>query len=170
MTQAVKTTLTLAVLVALLLLGLSWGWTALTEPLPDQGEAPTCVETAVREGDVVTPDQVTVTVLNAGRRAGLAGRTMAQLLDQGFHRGGSGNAPQGTAVTNAQIWTDDPESPAVQLLAARLDKVRIVQQDVTTWAGVVLVVGDGFPGVGDGPASVEVTRGTTICAPPTSAV
>jgi hypothetical protein len=43
----------------------------------------------------------------------------------------------------------------------------VVQRDVTE-IGVVVVVGDRFAGVRKGPASVQATKGTTICSPPTS--
>jgi hypothetical protein len=164
MTQAVKTTVTLAVLGVLLVVAASWGWSALTEPLPKLAEAPTCVETPIEAGDTVTPEQVTVSVLNAGKRVGLATRTMTSLIGQGFNRGDSGNAPGGTVVGNAQIWTDDPGSPAVALVASRIPRVKVIQRDVDQ-VGVVLVVGDNFRQVGKGVASVAAAKGTTICSP-----
>lgn len=166
MAQAARTLLTLAVLCVGLVAATVWGWTALTAPLPDSGEPPTCVETPVHAGEQLAAGQVTVTVLNAGRRVGMAGRTMTGLIDQGFHRGGSGNAGAGVRVGNAQIWTDDPGSPAVALVASRIPGVRIVQRDVTRYAGVVLVVGDNFDRVRQGPATVPVVEDTTICSPP----
>ncbi|SFC14930.1 LytR cell envelope-related transcriptional attenuator [Nocardioides terrae] len=166
MTQAVKTTVTLAVLAALLGFGASWGWSALTAPLPELADAPTCVETPIEAGDTITPERVTVSVLNAGKRVGLATRTMTALTGQGFNKGDRGNAPSGTDVGNAQIWTDDPGSPAVALVASRIPKVRVVQRDVDQ-VGVVLVVGDKFDTVSGGVASVEAAKGTTICSPPT---
>jgi len=155
-TQAVKTSLTLAVLALLVAVGASWGWSALTAPLPKLAEAPTCVETPIEPGDTITPAQVTVSVLNAGKRVGLATRTMTALTGQGFNKGDRGNAPSGTAVGNAQIWTDDPTSPAVALVASRIPRV-----------GVVLVVGDRFDAVRQGVPSVRAVKGTTICSPPT---
>jgi hypothetical protein len=167
MTQAVKTVLTLTVLVALLASAAAWGWSKLTAPLPSLSSGPSCVETPVEAGDTVTPAQVTVSVLNAGKRAGLASRTMTALMEQGFNKGDSGNAPARTAVGAAQIWTDDPDSPAVALVASRLGRVKVVQRDVDQ-VGVVVVVGDRFRKVGKGPASVKATKRTTICSPPTS--
>ena len=164
MNQAVKTTLTLAVLAALLAFAAVWGWSALTEPLPKLAKAPTCVETPIEAGDTVTPEQVTVSVLNAGKRAGLASRTMTAFMGQGFNRGDSGNAPAGTVVSNAQIWTDDPGSPAVALVASRLEKAKVVQRDVDQVV-VVVVVGDRFRELHAGPASVVAAKGTTICSP-----
>jgi hypothetical protein len=166
MRQGAKTVTTLAALAALLGFAASWGWSALTAPLPNFANAPSCVETPVHAGDTITPEQVTVSVLNAGRRPGLASRTMNTLHDKGFNEGDSGNAPAKTAVSNAQIWTDDPTSPAVALLASWLDKVKVVQRDIDQ-VGVVLVVGDKFRTIKEGKKSVTAAKGTTICSPPT---
>lgn len=165
MTQGVKTALTLAVLAALLGLATVWGWSSLTAPLPRVSDAPACVETAVSAGETVTPGQVTVSVLNAGRRAGLASRTMTDFAAQGFNRGSSGNAPARSGVSYAQIWTDDPQSPAVALVASRLGRVRVVQRAVEQ-VGVVVVVGDRFHDLAKGVPSVKAAKGTTICSPP----
>jgi hypothetical protein len=164
MSQAAKTVVTLAVLVVLLGVAAAWGWSSLTKPLPGLADAPVCVETPVGAGDTVTPEQVTVSVLNAGKRSGLAGQTMTDLVDQGFTEGDRGNAPATMPVGNVQIWTDDPDSPAVALVATRLKKVRVVQRDVDQ-VGVVIVVGDKFRGVGKGRPSVTATKPTTICSP-----
>ena len=166
MRQGPKTAITLAVLAAMLAFAASWGWSAFTAPLPELAEAPTCVETPVEKGDTVTPEQVTVSVLNAGKRAGLASRTMTALADKGFNEGDNGNAPAKTPVDKAQIWTDDPQSPAVALVASWLGRVRIVQRDIDQ-VGVVLVVGDKFRTLAKGKPSVTAAKGTTICSPPT---
>jgi hypothetical protein len=166
MRQGAKTALTLAVLAGLLGFAASWGWSELTAPLPGLTKAATCVETPVEQGDTVTPEQVTVSVLNAGRRSGLASRTMTALTDAGFNKGDSGNAPPKSGVVYAQIWTDDPSSPAVALLSSWLDRVKVVQRDVNQ-VGVVLVVGDNFRRLAKGKASVTATKPTTICSPPT---
>jgi hypothetical protein len=165
MSQALKTTLTLAVLAALLGFGASWGWSSLTAPLPTTDKAPVCVETAVAAGQTITPEQVTVSVLNAGRRGGLASRTMTDFASAGFNRGSSGNAPARSGVTYAQIWTDDPQSPAVALVASRLGRAKIVQRPVEQ-VGVVVVVGDRFHDLAKGVPSVKAAKGTTICSPP----
>jgi hypothetical protein len=68
-------------------------------------------------------------------------------------------------VAKAQIWTDDPDSPAVALVAGRLPRAKVVQRDVDQ-VGVVVVVGDRFRALADGEASVTATKGTTICSPP----
>jgi hypothetical protein len=113
---------------------------------------------------VCSSDLVTVSVLNGGRRQGLAARTMEDLIGFGFHEGDRGNLPDSVEVATAQIWTDDPASPAVALVSAHLPDAEIIQRSVEH-AGVVVVVGDQFGQVHDGLDSVEATTDTTICSP-----
>lgn len=161
----VRTATTLVVLALVLVIGGAWGWSALTEPFPGRAEAPACSLRPVAPGDKVYPEEVTVSVLNAGSREGLAGQTMQLLEDEGFDQGDSGNAPSGTHIETVEIWTDDPQSPAVRLVASRLgDTVGIVNRDATA-AGVVVVVGDGFSSLSKGRGSMVALEDGAICSP-----
>jgi hypothetical protein len=156
------------VLGVILVLGAVWGWAAVTEPFPGKAEVPTCVMRDVAAGDKVYPDQVVVSVFNAGTREGLASRTMQLLTDQGFVAGDSGNAPDNANVTTAEIWADDPGNPAVRLVAARLgDGVKIVSRR-SDGAGVVVVVGDDFDKLVKARQFAKATEDTSICSPPAS--
>ena len=165
MVSGVRTAVTLAVLAILVVGGAMWGWAQLIKPFPGRTELPVCVDTAYKAGDSLYPSQVVVSVLNAGTREGLAGRTMSQLMDQGFVQGTSGNAPAGTKVSRVQVWAADPASPAVKLLQTRLGQVKVVPREVEL-PGVVVVVGDDFTKPKKGPKSVEVAKDATVCSPP----
>jgi hypothetical protein len=160
---------TLAVLGVLMLIGVTWGWSAATAPLPDYADPPICEDTTLPAGDKAYPDQVTVSVINAGNREGLASQTMEQLVGKGFFQGELANAASGVNVAGAEIWTDDPDSAAVRLVATYLSKngrgVAIREQE-TDELGINVVVGDKFAGVVTGRKAVTAESDATICSPP----
>ncbi|VXC32408.1 LytR C-terminal domain-containing protein [Nocardioides sp. AX2bis] len=156
-----RTALTLLVLLGVVLGAAAWGWSRLTSPVGDAAGGP-CTETDLEPGDRVTTEQVVVTVLNAGSRSGLAGRVTGDLVDQGFVKGQSTNAPSGTEVPRVQIWTDSPRSPQVRLVRGYLGEVSVVRRD-PVGEGVTVVVGDDFEELTAGPARVTVREDTTAC-------
>ncbi len=159
---------TLAVLGVLMLLGVTWGWSAVTAPLPEYEDPPICENTTLATGDKVYPDQVTVSVINAGKTEGLAGKTMEALVAKGFFKGELANAPDGSKVAGAEIWTDDPDSAAVRLVATYLAKngrgVAIKEQE-TEQLGINVVVGDEFEAVVTGRKAIAAKSDATICSP-----
>ncbi len=165
MTQGARSAITLSVLVLVLVVGTLWGWSAATAPLPGKVDTPVCEQRSIAAGEKVYPPDVTVSVYNAGTREGLAGRVMSDLTDEGFAEGSSGNAPNAD-VAAAAIWTPDPESPAVLLVASRLgDDVEVVRR-ASLGPGVTVVLGDDFTEVGGGKRSVKATDDAQICSPP----
>ena len=166
LTQGARTALTLGGLCLLLLVAAVWGWNAATKPLPAKVDSPICVTTPVSAGSDLYRQQVTVSVYNAGQRDGLAGRTMQLLVDAGFSEGVSGNA-RSAKVRRVAIWTTDPESPAVRLVASYLPGVEIEERE-GMGAGVTVLVGDGFGStkLAAGERSVSVEADTEVCSPP----
>ena len=167
LSSSARSALTVAVLVLLLVLGLVWGWVSVTAPVP-QSAAPqeACVPTDIAEGEAVRPDQVVVSILNASRREGLAGRTMSLFEDAGFVAGDHGNAPPETEVSRAQVWAADPDAPSVLLVRSWLGKgTRIVAAESSA-PGVVVVVGDKFDDLTEGRRRIVAAEAATICSPP----
>lgn len=169
MSAGARSALTVLVLILLLLVAALWGWTSVTQPLP-ASTAPTekCVPTVVEKGSTVRPGQVVVSILNASSREGLAGRTMQLFEDEGYVVGNSGNAPSSTRVARAEIWSEDPDDPAVQLVRSRLGRNTRVVNTPASAPGVIVVVGDRFRDLAKGRDAVRVQRDTSICSPPAS--
>ena len=141
MTGALRSALTLAVLALLVLVAAVWGWSALTQPFPQDEPVAICEDTTVTAGSEVRRDQVVVSVFNGSGRSGLAGATSAQLTERGFVAGDVGDAPTPAATT--QIWAADPTNPAVSLVASQFKKAKVVEGDALG-PGVVVVVGEKF--------------------------
>ena len=166
MTARLRTAVTLVALAVLLLVGVTWGWAQVSDPLPGKAEAAICVPTSYAAGDELFVQDVTVSVLNASKREGLAGRTLQLFEDDGFAAGQTSNAPEGTAVPVAEIWVTDPESPAAKLVRARLGQVPVREEPGNPAVGVTVVVGDGFGELQEGPQSVVLDADAVVCSPP----
>jgi len=164
----VKTLLTLTTLSVLLLVGVAWGWSAMTSPLPQKAQTKDCYPTVVQAGDRVSAPKVTVSVFNASDRVGLAERTMTAFEDQGFGPGKVGNAPKSADVLYAQVWADDPTDPAVKLVASRLGPRAHIKPLHHGGPGVIVMVGPQFGKLVSGKSSIKVSSTTTICSPPTT--
>ncbi len=167
MTRGLRTAITLIVLAGLLVVGAAWGWNNMTKPLPGKADQRPCVTTTVPEGELVYPRQVTVSVLNAGGRNGLARRVMSAFTEQGFGSGDSANAPDGTDdIRVARIWTNEPRNPAVLLVKSRLPKGTPIVEREAPGFGVTVVVGDGFEELRKGRKKVKAKSDVEICSPP----
>ncbi len=160
-----KSLVTLAVLGVIVVLAAVWGWRAATEPLPERADPPLCEETPVAAGETVVREQVAVSVFNASDRNGLAGSTLDLLEERGFVGADTGNAPEGTTTPGVQIWSNDPENPAAQLVAQQFRRATIVPGEALG-RGVTVVVGDSFKKLGKGVDSVTSPAPATICSPP----
>src|SRR3954465_2994620 len=109
LTARLRTAITLAALAVLTVLGVTWGWAQVLKPFPGKVDAPICVDTSYKAGDELFVQDVTVSVLNASGREGLAARTLQQLEDAGFAGGQTANAPKGTPLTPPpRTWGTGP--------------------------------------------------------------
>ena len=165
MSAGTKTLATLLVLTGFLVVAALWGFSAVTQPFPGKSDPAICVDRSVSQGDKVFTSDVTVSVDNAGERNGLAGRTMDLLTGKGFAAGSTGNASKKTQVGYAQIWTDDPRNPGVQLVKSWLGPARVVKHSEHA-PGVLVVVGDGFDQLSKGLRKTVASEDATVCSPP----
>jgi hypothetical protein len=165
-TARLRSLITLGVLALLLVVAVVWGYTQVTRPLPVVEDQPLCVDREYAAGQEVLPADVTVSILNASGREGLAGRTLQLFEDAGFPAGQVSNAPEGTEVAFAEIWVTDRKDPVVPLIRSRIGKAPVREMDSVPTLGITVVVGDGFQELKDGLASVTLEQPTTICSPP----
>ena len=113
--------------------------------------------------------QVQVSVYNAGTRAGLAQATLSKLHKRGFRNGDVGNAPSGTVVKRAQVWTTQRHDAAARLVAKQLGAgapVRTVGKNLGP--GVDVVVGNNFHQLAKVKNFLVVKRAGSACLPGSS--
>ncbi len=164
------TAVTMLILLAILAAGAVVGLRSLFAPLP-RGQAtakatPACVTKSVKKGQRVSATQVEVSVFNAGSRAGLADETMLTLVQRGFRKGKVGNAPAGSTVKKAQVWTTQKHDPAARLVARQFGKaVKVRSVKVDLGPGVDVVVGDGFTKLVKAKRVIIVKRTSSACLP-----
>ena len=104
--RVIKTPVTLIILLAILGYGAMWGYQHVT--MPDNRKVETCVMTDV--GANLTPDKVTVRVLNGGEKGGLAKLMAGFLRAHGFrviYYNNSDERVPNTVVVGSSV--DDPE-------------------------------------------------------------
>ncbi len=70
------------------------------------------------------------------------------------------------ASPRCAIWTKDPDSPAVRLVASRLGPKVVIEKRSAPGSGVTVVVGDGFEDLVKGKRAVVAKSDAQICSPP----
>jgi hypothetical protein len=68
-------------------------------------------------------------------------------------------------VVHSQIWTSDPESPAVRLVKSYLGEQATVVEGEQLGLGVVVVVGEEFGDLAKGRKSAKAVQPGYICSP-----
>jgi hypothetical protein len=162
----VTTGVTMLVLVAILVVAVVLGARALFAPLPkgSSSSATGCTSTVVQKGQRVSSDQVVVSVFNASSRVGLADRTMLALTKRGFTKGDVGNAPLGSGVKVAQVWTTRANDVAAQLVARQLGKkIRVRRVATDLGPGVDVVLGSRFKALVRAQRTLVAPRTTSAC-------
>jgi hypothetical protein len=160
-TSRIVPAVTLAVLVALLIVGSVVGWRALTAPLPEEPDdaaaAPAGCSSALPAGDPVRISDVRVSVFNAGSRQGLAGDVQQALTERGFIPGEVDNAPAEIEVRRVTVFASDAADPAARLVARHFGKQTPVKVSTENLGpGVDVVIGDAYKRLATG-APREIT-------------
>lgn len=130
-----------------------WGVNAFTAPIEDD-DSPSVSddELACPAGeeqriiDFVRRSEVTVSVYNAGKKAGRARTTLDTLEEAGFKPGAIGNAPEGTDVPRAEVHTKTADRSEAQLVALALGRNTqvVVDEEQDLGPGVDVYIGDKF--------------------------
>lgn len=145
--RRLTTGITLVVL-TLVLAGMAmWGWQHVTAPFASgqPSSSQSCSPAEITTIRFLRPSDVQVSVYNAGRTSGLAGRTMNHLEAAGFQPGEVGNAPAGMHVRRAVVHTTKKHDPAAELVARQLGKhVRVVVTGKANGPGIDVFVGSHF--------------------------
>jgi LytR cell envelope-related transcriptional attenuator len=160
------TGVTLLVLIGLVGLGAYYGYKALFSPVGDSVTASTdeC-DDGLRRGETVRTRDVTVSVFNAGSRAGLAARVQEQLVGRGFLAGTTDNAPDGTGVRFVRVLAPSRQDPAARLVAVQFgDRTAIQRTRDDLGPGVEVIVGDRYGGLERGaPRRLRATTAGSGC-------
>lgn len=159
--------LTLAVAVAIFLVGGLLGLRLLTAKPDDVVAAETCTPSTVTAGSELDSNVVIVNVFNASARSGLANRALINLQANGFLGGQIGNSVSETKPKRVAILTDDPEDPRVKLVAAQFkDEVEYAPADIQVEDGVIVVIGDDFRGLkAETVTTITTDRDIAVCTP-----
>jgi hypothetical protein len=168
--RRVISAVTMVVLLGLLVVGAYVGWRAVSAPF-DEEQSTTATEPShrcnanVSRGDVVRPDEVTVSVFNAGTRSGLAGQTMAELEARGFIPGDLGNAPDALQdVRFVRILAPSKRDPTARLVALQFGPQTFIQPvKKNLGRGVDVIVGNDFVGLVDAPSKIKARASGSGC-------
>ena len=144
--RRITTAVTLLVLLVVLAGMAVYGFDQFTAPFPGRASGKTtCSDVEKQVQGYLQRSEVQVSVFNAGTREGLAGATLEQIEEAGFRAGNAGNAPKGTQVRRAVVWTTKPDDPAAALVAQALGKRTPVEvTDVDLGPGIDVLVGNRF--------------------------
>lgn len=140
--RALKTPVTMLLLLAFVALVAKWAFAAATNPVPPQPPDP-CVVTKV--GPTLTPDRVYVRVLNGTETNGLAKRVGATLSADGFKVIKRANADT-SDKPKTQIVGFSKDSPEVVLVRQAMNNAEIVE-DGRVDHTVDVVIGKDFNGL-----------------------
>jgi len=163
--RAIRTPVTLLLLLAVLCYGAWWGWTNVIRTVPAAPPVP-CVPQQVPKGQLRS-SQVTVSVYNGGDRRGLAGDVGRALRERGFKTqqiDDTGEKIQKTVIVGARA-----KNPEVLLVKAFF-KDAVVRVDPQNKADgtVDVLVGNRYGGFNKNAKRTLTVKTATVCLPPSA--
>lgn len=129
-----KGLLTLGVAAAVTVAMALWGFSELTSPFP-RTASKTCGPADRIVTKTITRSEVTVSIYNAGARAGTAARFSKALTRLGFRVSTVGNAREGVTIPVAEVVGPSVTDPATKLVAAALGANTTITSDPSLQIG-----------------------------------
>ena len=154
--RLIATPVLLLALLGILIWGASWGWKNLTAPLPSPSPTP-CV---TKKATVITPDMVSVRVLNGGFTSGLAGKVSDALKKQGYNVLRAGNTDDRVKTTVVRGSADD--EAMLKLVQSAFTNATIEYDDRVD-GSVDVLVGTVYEGMTKNPLQQIETEGGVVC-------
>ena len=159
--RAVRTPVTLLVLLGVLCYGAWWGYTNVIRPAPPVAPVK-CVKQTLAKGQLRSA-QVSVNVFNGGTKKGLAGDVGRDLRQRGFKVLKTSNTGQrigGTVIVGA--GAKDPEV----LLVKGFFKGVSVKADKRSDHSVDVLVGNDYGGFVKDAKTTRTVKAKSVCLPP----
>lgn len=159
--RALRTPVTLLVLLAVLGYAAWWGYERVTEPIPPPPPVP--CETQGIEDDALQAEQVSVRVYNGGDERGLAGDVAQSLRAAGFLVRTVDNTEE--EITTTVIVVQDKDNPEAELIAGFFEDAEIREDPSRINRMVDVLVGNEY---GDFNTEAKTSIGledSTICLP-----
>lgn len=164
--KALRTPVTLLVLLAALGYAAWWGYTNVTAPIPPAPREP-CVPQSVEDGKM-TAEQVTLRVLNGGSQRGLAGEVADDLRENGFRVSRVDNLDRADDEPETEgtiIVVQDKDNPEAKLVAAFFTDATFKEEPERIDHSVDVIVGNDFGGFDDEAAASIKVKASTVCLP-----
>lgn len=166
---------TLAVSV-LIVIGMAlWGYHSALAPIDNANkvsatttpDAPGCA--AGQKATIIAfvrRSQVTVSVFNAGKKAGRARSTLSRLEAAGFRPGAIGNAPQGAHVVRAEVHASAADATKAALVARAFGtQTPVVVDNNNLGPGIDVFIGDKFHRLDPrAPIKIRLPQPVVVCS------
>ncbi|MFW6599182.1 LytR C-terminal domain-containing protein [Propionibacteriaceae bacterium Y2011] len=159
--RAVRTPLTLLVLLGILGTAAWWGYDKVTEPIPPRPPDP-CVTQPVADNKLEV-GQVTIRIFNGGKQRGLAGDVAQDAREVGFNVSRVDNTDE--EIVGTVIVVQGKDFPETKLVAAFFPEAVIREDPTKIDHSIDVLVGEEFPGFNaKAPTTIE-HKAATICLP-----